>query len=487
MGSFPNYHQLGSMDCGPACLQSICDFYGRSYSLDYLREKCRITKLGVSLLGISDAAESIGFRTIAAKISFDQLKENQPLPCILHWKQNHFVVLYKIGKRNVYISDPAQGNVSYSIQDFLKNWLQENEVGIALLIEPGPYFLPNEKSTKTRLHGWGFLQVHIIKYKKYLLPLILGLILSSLLLLASPFLTQKMVDQGILKGDLNIVYLVLLGQLLLFVGGIFIETIRNWVLLKIGTKINVALMSDFFHKLFKLPIHFFDTHLLGDLIQRSEDHKKVERLLTIKSIHVFFAVINVVLFGSILVYYNLKIFLLFVSGSALAIFWVLLFLKQRARLDFQFFELNSEQQGKVIEYLDGVEEIKISNSGHQKRQVWEELQNRILLLKMKSLRLDQIQNMGFDFIMRLSTILLTVVTAKLVLEGSMSLGAMFAINIMVGMLSNPIYSFVDFIPAWQDANLALLRIHEVHNQKEEVESTEKDLPFVPANSSIVFK
>jgi ATP-binding cassette, subfamily B, bacterial len=488
MKSFPNFRQLGAMDCGPVCLRIISNFYGKDFSIEFLREKSQITKLGVSLLGISEAAENIGFRTIGAKITLEQLRENRPLPCILHWNQNHFVVLYKLTKSKAYISDPAQGKVILSLKEFLKNWNQNKESGVALLLEPTQQFSEIKFSEeKVKPNEWGFLLFYLKKFRKHFVLLILGLLFSSAVLIVTPFLTQALVDKGIGLKNLHFVYLILVGQLLLFLGNSLVEILRNWLLLHMGVRINISLVSDFFLKLFKLPIHFFETHLMGDLLQRTNDHKRLENLLTIKSLNIIYAFINIVLFGSVLLFYNHTVFFLFFSGCLLGILWVLLFMRRRAAIDFRFFELYGQQQSKVIELLDGIEEIKISNSSKQKRWEWEEIQTKIYKVRIKSLSLDQIQHNGFEIIIRFTGILLTIITAKLVIENKITLGAMFAINMIVGQLTNPIYSIIDFIPAWQDAKLALLRINEVHNQKnEEIEDSSLN-SNIPLASDISFK
>lgn len=486
MKAFPNVRQLGAMDCGPACLKIISKFYGKDFSLEYLRDKCQITKLGVSFHGISEAAESIGLKSLAAKLSSEELFEHNSFPCILHWNQNHFVVLYKLTKKRAYISDPAQGNVDYSIKEFNAFWKQNKEQGVALFIEPTQGFDDMQLLDKPIAKDWDFLFFHLKKLKKYFFQLFIGLIVSSLVLLISPYLTQELVDKGIGLKDVDFVYLILFGQLILFLGSSLVEIMRNWLLLRIGAKINVALVSDFFLKLFKLPIQFFDSHLMGDLMQRTNDHKKLEYLLTVKSLSVLFAFINLNLFGIVLFRYNPIVFYILFLGSTIGILWVLLFMKKRAAVDFRLFVLNGQQQSKVIELLGGIEEIKISNSSKQKRWEWEEIQDEIYKVRIKSLTLDQLQHNGFEVILRFTSIILTVITAKLVIEGKISLGTMFAINLIVGQLTNPIYAIVDFIPAWQDAKLAMLRINEVHNQKNE-ESEENVEQEISLAANIVLK
>ncbi len=485
---FPSFIQLGAMDCGPVCLKIICKFYGKDISIEELREKSQISKLGVSLLGISEAAEGIGFRTIAAKVTIDQLHESKVLPCLLHWNQEHFVVLYKLTPKRAFISDPAQGIVSYPLSEFLKKWTQNKENGVVLLLEPTQQFSNQSiSSAKSNKSEWRYLFFYLKKYRGYFFQLIIGLLFSSFALLLAPLLMQVMVDKGIGQRNLNFVYIILIGQLVLFLGSTIVDIVRNWLLLHIGVKVNISLLSDFFLKLFKLPMRFFETHLMGDLLQRTNDHKRLENLLTSKSLNAIYAIFNLIVFGSLLFYYNKSVFFLFFSGSIFGIFWILLFMKKRAAIDFNFFELNGQQQSKVIELLTGIEEIKISNGSKQKRWEWEEIQAKIYKLRIKSLSLDQLQHKGFEIILRFTGILLTVITAKLVIEEKLSLGAMFAINMLIGQLTNPIYSLVDFIPALQDSKLALHRINDIHNQEDEIPEGKDSINEINGVGNLCFK
>jgi ATP-binding cassette subfamily B protein len=476
------------MDCGPACLKIITNFFGRDFSLQFLREKCQITKLGVSFLGISEAAESLGLRTLAAKVTMEQLKESQAFPCILHWDQKHFVVLYKIKRNTIYISDPAQGKVNYTEKEFLKHWNQNTSLGVGLFFEPTQQFYDNQsKALEPEKKVWDMLLFYLKNHKWSFLKLLLGLIFSSAILLSSPFLTQAIVDKGIELKNLQAVYLILIGQLFLFFGSTLVDITRNWTLLHIGAKINISLISDFFVKLFKLPLTFFETHLLGDLLQRTSDHQRIESLIATKSLNVLFSIINLLLFGAVLFYYNSLVFFIFINGCLFGIFWVFIFMKKRASIEFQFFELNGNQQSSLVEMINGVEEIKISNSAKQKRWELEEIQTKIYKLKLKSLSIEQTQQAGFDFILKLTGIFLSAVTAKLVIESEITLGAMFAINTIIGQLTSPIYSLVDFIPVWQDAKLALLRINEVHLHPNETLADKKLNTSISPNSPIIFK
>jgi ATP-binding cassette subfamily B protein len=467
--SFPNVRQLGAMDCGPTCIKMIAKYYGRDFSVSFLREKCFITKVGVTLLGISEAAETIGLRSTGVKINYDGLIENKPFPCIIHWKDNHFVVLYKIKRNTVYISDPAMGLVSYSKREFLEGWAHGSDTGLALFVETSNEFFENEFDNIEEKHisGTRFLLDYMRSYSPYFLQIFVGMLIGSVIMIFTPFLTQSIVDKGINGLDLNFINLVLIGQIILFIGGAFVEVIRSWILLHIGSRINVSLISDFLKKLLSLRVQFFETHLIGDILRRVEDHKRIEKLLTVTSLSTVFSVINLILFGIILVTFDVKVFSIFMLGSVLSILWVTLFLKQRRKLDFKYFETYSKNYNKLIELLKGVEEIKLSNSNKQKRWEWEENQARIFKINMKALSVEQLQHNGSNIINQLTTILITCFTARAVVKGEYSIGSMFAINMIVGQLKGPINQIIDFIPMLQEAKLGLDRILEVHKQEPE--------------------
>jgi len=467
--SFPNVRQLGAMDCGPTCIKMIAKYYGRDFSVSFLREKCFITKIGVTLLGISEAAETIGLRTTGVKINFDGLVESKPFPCIIHWKDNHFVVLYKIKRNTVYISDPAMGLVTYSKKEFLEAWAHGGDTGLALFIETSNDFFENEFDNIEEKHisGTRFLLDYMRSYSRYFVQIFVGMLIGSVIMLFTPFLTQSIVDKGINGLDINFINLVLIGQVILFIGGAFVEIIRSWILLHIGSRINVSLISDFLKKLLSLPVQFFETHLIGDILRRVEDHKRIEKLLTVTSLSTLFSVINLILFSIILLTFDVQVFAIFFVGSTLSILWVTLFLKQRRKLDFKYFETYSKNYNKLIELIKGVEEIKLSNSNKQKRWEWEENQARIFKINMKALSVEQLQHNGSNIVNQLTTILITFFTAKAVVRGEYSIGSMFAINMIVGQLKGPVAQIIDFIPLLQEAKLGLNRILEVHKQEPE--------------------
>ena len=373
MNSFSFYHQLDSKDCGPTCLKIIAKYYGKRLSIESLRNISETTRLGSNLLSLSNAAEEIGFRSLCAKLNLEKLSI-APLPCILHWNKNHYVVLYKIRKNTFYISDPAHGLLKYSKSDFIKSWIGSNadeytEEGIALLLEPTPKLYDTDFEEDSKF-GFGFISKYLFQYKKFLIQLLIGLIAGSLLQLIFPFLTQSIVDVGIRNQDIQFIYLILIAQVFLFFGRTAIEVIRGWILLHLSTRLNISLISDFFIKLMNLPIAFFDTKMTGDILQRINDHRRIERILTSSSLNVLFSFVNLIIFGIVLAYYNLWIFGVFLGGSILYFLWIKLFLKKRADLDYKRFSQVSQEQSKTIELINGMQEIKLHNAEKQKRWGW---------------------------------------------------------------------------------------------------------------------
>jgi ATP-binding cassette subfamily B protein len=490
--TFPFYKQPDSKDCGPTCLKTIAKHHGKTLNIQTLRSLSETTREGSNLLTLSDAAEQIGFRTLGVKLSINKLEE-VPLPCILHWNNNHYVVLYKIKKSKFYISDPAHGLLEYNEQDFLKFWIGNNattetEEGIALLLEPTPTFYKNEWDDEdNKAFGFALLTKYIIPYKSFVVQLAIGLLAGSLLQLIFPFLTQSIVDVGIQNQNIHFIYLVLFAQLFLFFGKTALELIRSWILLHLSTRINISLISDFFIKLMNLPISFFDVRMTGDIMQRINDHKRIERILTTSSLSVLFSVINMFIMGGVLAYYNLKIFAVFFIGSILYFGWVVLFLKRREALDYKRFAEVSQEQSKVIELINGMQEIKLHNAEKQKRWGWEYIQARLFRVSMKSLVLEQTQSIGSNFINELKNIIIVFLSAKLVIDGQITLGMMMAISSIVGNLNGPVLQLIGFIREVQDAKISLARLSEIHEKEDEAQQEEAQTNEIPLESDIALK
>lgn len=482
---FPNYRQPDSKDCGPTCLRMVVKYYGRVLSMQRARQLAETVRMGSSLMGLSNAAEAVGFKSIGVKLALDKIEE-APLPCILHWNKNHFVVLYKIKKGNYHISDSAHGLLTYNKKDFLKSWIGNNadettEDGIALLLEPTPKFYDDVWEEKDEALNLSYLSKYLFKYKVFLWQLIIGLLAGSLLQIIFPFLTQSVVDVGIKNQDINFVYLILFAQLALFLGRTSIEVIRSWILLHLSTRINISLVSDFFIKLMKLPIAYFDTRMTGDILQRINDHKRIERILTSSSLNVLFSMVNLFIFGIVLAYYNLYIFLIFLIGSTLYFGWITIFLKKRGDLDYKRFSQISQEQSKVIELINGMQTIKLNNAEKKKRWGWEFLQARLFKISIEGLALEQYQNVGSGFINELKNILITVLSAKLVIDGEITLGMMLAISYIVGQLNSPVSQLIDFVRELQDAKISLERLAEIHNKEDEEADYKNKINEIPDN------
>lgn len=485
---FPHYTQLDAMDCGPTSLRMIAKYYGRTYTLQSLREKSFITREGVSMLGISDAAEAIGFRTSGVRITLEQLKTEAPLPCILHWNQNHFVVCYDIRKDRFDIADPAAGRVTYKEDEFTRCWystrVNGKETGTALLLEPGPEFydLEDEKDKKNR--GLSFFFRYIRPYKRELVQLVLGMVTASILQLILPFLTQSMVDSGIRDSNLSFITLILIAQLVIFIAKLSVDFIRSWILLHINTRINIALISDFLAKLMRLPLHFFDTKMVGDIMQRIGDHNRIESFMTGSSITTLFSFVNFIVFGIVLAYYDLVILGIFLLGNGLYVGWVLAFMRYRRELDIKRFAQAAGEQSNLFQLITGMQEIKLNNCETEKRWQWERIQVKLFKISVKGLALGQYQQMGSVFFNQTTNIFISFLAARAVVSGEMTLGMMVSLTYIVGQLTAPIEQFITFSRAFQDAKISLERLSEIHQKEDEEQSLSLKVNALPQDRMI---
>lgn len=484
MAYFPLYRQHDAMDCGPTCLKMIARFYGKYYSLETLREISKISREGVSIRGITEAAQKLGFETFTGFLSFEKLKNLAPLPCIIHWNNDHFVVVYKIKescfpyrKTRVYIADPGKGKMIYSLSQFLSFWVnhqsEKNNEGIVLLLEPQPIFYKKEDEGREE-NSLKFLWSYFSRYKKYWLQLLLGLGLGCLLQLIYPFLTQSIVDVGIGNRDIDIIWLILLGQVMVFAGRMTIDFIRRWIFLHISLRINLSLLSDFFIKLMKLPMRFFDTKLLGDLLLRIDDHKRLEQFLTTQSLSLVFSVFTLLIYAVILYIYSLPIFILFFVGSFVYLLWILFFLKKRRIIDYQLFELRAKNQSFIFQLLNGMQEIKLQHCENRKRWQWEDIQADMFKANMSALTIQQYQDAGNILINETKNIFITVIAAMSVINGNMTLGMMLAIQYIIGQLSSPVEQTANFMRNLQDMRIGLTRINEIHHLPNEDCDLEKE-------------
>lgn len=485
MKSFPFYKQPDSKDCGPTCLRIIAKYYKKSIPLQQIRTLSETTREGSGLFGLSNAAENLGFRTLGVKIDFNTLFAEAPLPCIVHWNKNHYVVVYKIDKaQNVYISDPSYGLIKYTRAEFIKSWIGENadkhtEEGIALILETTPAFYKSEFDDDEKKASFSFLSKYLLKYKSLIIQLIIGLLAGSILSLIFPFLTQSIVDIGIQNQDINFIYLVLLAQLMLFLGKMGIEIIRSWIMLHLSARINISIISDFFIKLMRLPISFFDTRMTGDIMQRINDHHRIEQLLTNSSLNTLFSMVNLIIFSVILLIYDYRLFIVYLIGAILYIGWISFFLKKRKELDYKKFSQTAREQSKVIELINGMQEIKLHNAEKQKRWDWEFLQVKLFKVQIKSLSLEQWQSVGGGFINQIKDILVSFLAAKLVLSGNLTLGMMLSVQYIIGQLNAPLLQLIDFIRQAQDARISLERLGEIHDKEDEEHASEQYATEIP--------
>ncbi len=486
MKNFTFFSQIDSQDCGVACLRMISRYYGKNFSSKTLREKCSVTREGVSLLSISKAAESIGLKSIGIKTNFDEL--SGALPMIVHWNQEHFVIVYKIKKDTVYVADPGIGLVKYTKQEFLKSWAQTTQnneyLGICLVLDPTPAFYEviDEKSKSNLFFLFNYLKPH----KKFIIQLFIGLLFGSILQLLFPFLTQAIVDVGIANQDIGFVYLILIAQLTLYLSQTCVEFIRGWIMLHISTRINISLISDFLIKLLKLPLDFFERRTAGDIMQRIGDHSRVQSFLTGSTLNIFFSIFNILIFGLVIAIYSLKILAIFLFGSTVYIIWILFFLKKRKVLDYKMFEQSKDDQNTMLQIVEGIQEIKINNVERQKRWDWETIQARIFKIKTKSLKLSQFESAGAFFINQTTRTLMSFLTAKAVIDGELTLGAMMAISYILGQLNAPIQAMVGLVHAFQNAKISMERIGEIH-QSENEEQIESKVENIPNNNTISLK
>ena len=499
MSKFPHFHQPDAMDCGATCLAMVAKHYGKTYTIQKLREMCFAARAGVSLLGISDAAENLGFKTIGVKVGFEKLAEEAPLPCIVHWKQEHFVVVYDIKvtsdklrvtsedapslithhsslknhsslKGYVKVADPAHGLIKFTIEEFCNNWISTKkdgvEEGIALLLEPTPAFYEQEgeKSDRTK---FSYIFRYLKPYYKHVIQLFLGLLLGTLLQLIFPFLTQSIVDYGISNQNLAFVTLILIAQLILFTSQTIVEFIRSWILLHITARINISMISDFLIKLMKLPIRFFDIKMIGDIMQRINDNSRIQDFLTSSTINTLFSFVNLIVFSVVLGLYNLKLLAIFLVASVLYVLWIVIFLKKRRELDYKRFAQASAEQSNLYQLITGMQEIKLNNCEKQKRWEWENIQVKLFKVSIKGLALSQYQQAGAFFIDQTKNIIISFFAAQAVITGDMTLGMMMAVQYIIGQLNAPIGQLIGFVQSAQDAKISLERLGEIHNREDE--------------------
>ena len=492
MSGFPHYRQHDMMDCGPTCLQMVSRHYGKVINIERIRKLSDIGKTGVSLLGISRAAEALGIRAQGGKTTYENIAGKSVLPCIVHWKRNHFVVVYKVTRGKVFISDPASGLIKYSRDEFLEHWAYswqgEKAMGVVLYLNPTPAFFQRENDPVEN-NSWGlhYLWSHVWQYKQLFLQIVLAVLAGSVIQFVFPFLTKGIIDEGIKNKSLHFIYLMLVGQLVLSAGQFFIDLLRGWVLLHITSRINIMVLSDFLHKLMRLPLSFFDTKLTGDLLQRIEDHKRIESLLTGNTLNTLFSLLTLAVFSCLMLHYSTAIFLVFFTGSALYLTWLMIFLNRRKHLDFKRFEVRAQTHSKTLQIINGIHEINLNDNGTQKIWEWERLQAKLFSHNIKSLSLNQYQSLGALFINQAKDIIIVFLGATSVLQGHMSVGDMMALQFVVGQMNGPVMQMAGFLQIFQDAKISMERLGQVHAIADEETPSMHLQRYLPASRGVTIR
>ncbi len=486
---FHFYRQLDQKDCGPTCLRMIAKHFGKTFSREYLREKAYITKQGVTLSGISEAAEVIGLRTLGMKVELETLLKEAPLPLIVPWRQKHFVVVHSISNNKIHIADPAYGLISYEYDQFLEAWCSNSDqkTGFILILEPTPKFYDQDSHKEKKEKGFFFLTSYFKPYKKLISQLFIGLLIGSVIQLIFPFLMQTIVDYGINYQNIHFIYLILIAQLVLFFSQTIVRILREWLLLHVTSRLNIHMVSDFLLKMLKLPLSYFDTRNTGEHLQRITDHDRIRNFVSSSSLNMVFSTITFLTFSAILAFYDFTVFLVFFVGAVLYVLWAMFFLKKRAELDYKMFDELSESQTSLVQIINGINEIKINNSQRKKRWRWENIQISLFKIDIKSLKLSQFQSIGSSFINELKNIVITFISAKAVVEGDLTLGMMLSVQYIIGQLNLPLSNFISFLQSGQDAKISLERLSQVHGKDDEDIIDDGKTNYLPNNKSITLK
>lgn len=484
---------MDKMDCGPCCLKIIAAYYGRRWPLDTLRELCYITKEGVTLSGICHAAETMGFRNIGVRLTVDQLCQQAKLPCIAHWNRMHFVVIYKIQMENnrlfFYVSDPSCGLLKYSYEQFCRAWLDlsgDKNCGVALLLEPTPLFYKQSSDANKTISNNAILK-YLKPYKKSIVKISIGMLIGSMLSLIMPFLSQFVIDVGIGKGDKHFVLLILLAQMGLVLGQLVNELIRNRIMLHMTTGVSISMISDFLAKLMRLHIAFFDSKNTGDIMQRIGDHSRIQAFLTGSLLSSVIAVVTLVVYSIVMGFYDIKILLVFLVGSLIYVSWVLLFMNKRRKFDYMRFQESSINQSNLIQIVGGMQEIKINNCEKSKRLEWERIQEKLYTISVKSLSLGQKQQIGGTFIDQFKNVFISFISASAVIDGSITLGMMTAVQYIIGQLNAPISQFISFVRSAQDAKISFERLSEIKEREDEENENSIYIDDIPKEADIEMK
>lgn len=483
---FPHEFQMDAKDCGPACLKIVAKYYGKYYSLQYLRDLCGMTREGVSILDISYAADKIGLRTLSVKTTFSELADKVLLPCIIHWDNSHFIVVYKVTRQKVYVSDPAKGLLSYRHEEFIHKWYKE-DAGVVLALEPMSCFKQIEvHERKERLKNFENLLGYFTPYKRAFGILLFIMLIATLLQSLLPFISKAVIDIGIQTQDITFIHMILTANIVLLLSITLSSVLRDWVLLHVTTRVNISLISDYLIKLMKLPAAFFENKLIGDILQRANDHERIRSFIMNNSLSMLFSMVTLVVFSIILLTFHKMIFFIFAAGSLLYVGWIMLFLNIRKKLDWEYFDLTAKNQSYWVETIHNIQDIKINNYEDLKRWKWEGIQARLYRLNLKILKINNAQSLGSQFINKMQNMLITFYCAIAVIHGEITFGVMIAVQFIIGMLNAPVTQFISFIQSAQYAKISFLRINEIHGLKNEDEdfAVESNHMEFPQNKSL---
>lgn len=486
---FPFYKQLDETDCGAACLRMVARYHGKYYSLEYLRERTHVDRQGVSLLGISDAAQDIGLHTLGVRVDYDRLIKDLPLPAIAHWRQSHFVVVFKATKKKVWIGDPAADKVyELTVEEFIKGWTVGKKdgkpVGILLLMEPTPEFYA-EESQEGFGSGWSYILSYYKNYKGLIFRLILGLILGTIIQIAFPFIMKSIIDLGVRLDNTQIILVMVIAHLVLFTTQSLVTAARNWIMLYTGTHVNIRMISNYLVRLIDQPISFFETRLTGDILQRVQDHRRIERMLTSSALQTLFSIATFIVFSAILFYFDIEIFIIFIGASLIYLTWIVYFLQRRKEIDYKRFDEMTFNQSALLQLIYGINDIKLHNAETIKRWEWERIQAKIYRLNQKYLNLNQWQRTGAAFINESKNIIISFLAAKAVVDGSITLGALVAIQYIIGQLNSPLQQAVTFIQSFQDAKISMERMNQLRDDKQE--DAEAKVSILPENGDLALE
>lgn len=485
---FPVEYQMDSQDCGPASLKIIAKHFGRYYSLQYLRDRCGITNQGISLLDLSTGAENIGLRTLAIKCTIEEVITSVPFPTILFWNENHFVVLYYADKKHMWVSDPAKGRIKYTHEEFRRGWYPKKEnKGVLLAVEPTVDFQKNKQQKEREKNSFINILRYFIPYKKSFMTIFVIMFIVTLFQGILPFISKAVIDVGIKTFDLNFINMVLIGNICILLSITIFNVIRDWLLLHITSRVNIALISDYLIKLMKLPVTFFENKLLGDILQRARDHERIRNFIMNNSLSLIFSIFTFIIFGIILLIYNAIIFYIFLAGSILYVLWVLLFLSIRRKLDWEYFELISKDQSYWVETVSAIQDIKIYNYEKHRRWKWEEIQARLYKVNKRVLNVTNSQNMGAQFIENIKNMSIVFYCASAVITGDITFGIMISTQFVIGMLNGPLIQFINFIISAQYAKISFLRMNEIHQLEDEEAPLSISTSIIPACRDMILE